>query len=286
MKIGMVGIESKHAEFFGSLINKEKIIPDWCVTHICPVDAPERLDYVQEHVNAKCICKNVQEMIDSVDAVLVITRARETHNDYAIASIKRGKPTFVDKPFLRDELQARNLLQLARQRRVPLVGGSTFCFLPEIAHWKALLRRAETVTLRYWADPDSPFGGYSFYGSHMTDVATTLFWRPNGVYACRTDKIVTSVLRYPKRQVILQTSSEHHMLEVSYVVNGATCVMRMDDSACYACGMKAFYHAIKNNTMMEDVDRLADSVAVLNGILKSLESGVEEKIGSASYRYV
>ena len=50
MKIGMIGVESKHAEFFGSLINGKKIIPGWQVTHIYPVDAPERLGYVQERV--------------------------------------------------------------------------------------------------------------------------------------------------------------------------------------------------------------------------------------------
>lgn len=278
MKIGMIGVESKHAEFFGSLINGKKIIPGWQVTHIYPVDAPERLGYVQERVGQTKVCESAQELIDAVDAVLVITRLRDTHMDYARAAIEAGKPVFVDKPFLPDEAQARALLDFAREKGVPLAGGSTFCFLPEVEKWKALLADADCVTLRYWADPDSPFGGYSFYCSHMTDLATELFGRPERVYARRTGDLVTSLLEYDGRQVILQTAAQHGMLEASYSLNGAACVLRMNDLPCYECGMKVFRRAIEANSLMENADRLADSMAALNAILASLESGMPVRL--------
>ena len=208
--------------------------------------------------------------------MLVTTRLAQTHYDFAAACIKQGRPVFVDKPFLPEPESARRLIELAAQHNVPLVAGSTFCFLPEIPHWKSLLAVAQSVLLRYWADPDSPFGGYSFYGSHLTDLSSLLFDGALRVSSRRTGEMVTSIVEYEKRQVILQTASTHNAVECVYEAGGSLCLMRLNDRACYVRGMDAFWKAIKEHQSMPNIQRLVESTRLLGAINRSLVSGRTE----------
>lgn len=278
MKIGIIGVQSKHAEFFGEIINRKNRFSGVRATHIFPVDEPERLDYVIGRTDIENVCGSAEELIEAVDAVLVVPRFRDMHYDFARASIEAGKPVFIDKPFLPSVEQARSLIALSRERGVPIAGGSTFCFLPEIPHWRALMANADSVTLRYRADPDSPFGGYSFYGSHVTDLACALFRGSKRVYARRTGPLVTSLVEYDDRQVILQTDADHHVAEAVYPSGEGMCVLRVNEAPCYACGLDVFMRAIETRQSMEDIERLTESVALLNAILKSLDSGKAENV--------
>jgi len=46
-KLGILGCQSKHAEFFGSLFNTEKAFPGYQVHYLFGDNEPERLPYVQ-----------------------------------------------------------------------------------------------------------------------------------------------------------------------------------------------------------------------------------------------
>jgi len=57
MRIGIIGCQSKHAEFFGALLNRERLIEGARATHICPVDEPARLPYVLERAEIPNVCE-------------------------------------------------------------------------------------------------------------------------------------------------------------------------------------------------------------------------------------
>jgi len=278
MRIGIIGCQSKHAEFFGALLNRERLIEGARATHICPVDEPARLPYVLERAEIPNVCERAEELIASVDAVLVTTRRAETHLPCARLCLEAGKPVFVDKPFAANSREAKEMARLSAERSVPLIAGSTFCFLPEIPEWRAALSESKTVLLRYWADPDSPFGGFRFYGSHLTDLACALFDGERRVRGVRTGGVVSCIVEYGERQVLLQTSAHHAAVEAVYDDGGSLVTLRIDDGNCYARGLEAFFRGIRDGAPEGHHERLIASVRLLCAVDESLRSGLPQRV--------
>ncbi|NLF28147.1 MAG: Gfo/Idh/MocA family oxidoreductase [Clostridiales bacterium] len=278
MRIGIIGCQSKHAEFFGALLNRERIVDGARATHICAVDEPARLPYVLEKAEIPNVCESAEELVSAIDAALVTTRRAETHLPYARLCLEAGKPVFVDKPFAAASGEAGEMVRLSAERNVPLMAGSTFCFLPEIPAWRAALSEAKSILLRYWADPDSPFGGFSFYGSHLTDLASALFDGARRVFAARTGEVVSCVVEYDKRQVILQTSAQHGAVEAVCDKEGSLHTLRLDDGNCYARGLEAFFRAVRDGVPDGHHDRLIASVRLLSAVNESLRTGLPQRV--------
>ncbi|MEA5051141.1 MAG: Gfo/Idh/MocA family oxidoreductase [Oscillospiraceae bacterium] len=278
MRIGIIGCQSKHAEWFGALFNRENIAPGCRVEAICPVDEPARLPYVLSLTDIPAVENDPAALIARSDAVLVTTRLADTHPALAGACIDAGRPVFVDKPFAPDAAAARALLARAREKGVPLVAGSTFCFLPELDALRAPLERSSSVSFRYRADPDSPFGGYRFYGSHLTDLCSLFFSGALAVSSKRAGDSVCSTVRYADRLVTLESGPRLDSPCIVYEQEGKLRVAAPDDAPCYRAGMQAFLAAVQSGRGMENTDRLAASSGLLAAIVRSLESGREEPV--------
>lgn len=270
-KIGIIGCQSLHADYFSALFNKEKIFPGFHVAAIWGDDAPDRLRQVARQNGIGQITPDLSSLLAASDAVVITTRDAAMHFDCARASLRSGKPVFVDKPFAKTPGQVRQLFALARQMQVALTGGSTLCYLPQITAFRQNML-GNTVCIRYKADPDSPFGGYAFYGSHLTDLCAFLFGPALSVAAHRTGDIVTGVVSYAERQVLLQSSIQYGPPQIIFERDGAMHIETLDDGVCYRYGMQAFVDAIplaKN----DEADRFSASVTLLSGLLDSLARG-------------
>ena len=219
-----------------------------------------------------------EELIASVDAVLVTTRRAETHLPCARLCLEAGKPVVVDKPFAANSREAKEMARLSAERSVPLIAGSTICFLPEIPEWRAALSEAKTVLLRYWADPDSPCGGFRVYGSHLTDLACALFDGERRVRGVRTGGVVSCIVEYGERQVLLQTSAHHAAVEAVYDDGGSLVTLRLDDGNCYARGLEAFFRGIRDGAPEGHHERLIASVRLLCAVDESLRSGLPQRV--------
>lgn len=261
MHIGVIGIRSKHLNFFRKALAFCFPGGEHTITHICGYDAPELL---AQHGDL-CLCPTPESLIASVDAVIIALREGYQHAALAECCIKEKKPVFVDKPFTCDPQEAEYLCDLVRQSGVPCTGGSTVCLIPEVEGLRADLPACAEYTLSYMADPFSPFGGWYFYGSHMTDLCVTLFgtgWQK--VSARIEGSRVSATVVYPEFQVHIRTSPEAQPLLVradqDYV---------LDDQHCYEAGMRHFI-AVAEGRVPGRADVLAAATRLLDEIVSAL----------------
>lgn len=275
--LGIIGSQSKHAEFFGEIFNRQRRFRDFSVKYICPVDEPSRLPYVLGLTDIPCVCDTARQLIDQSDAVLITTRRGETHFAYAHAAMEAGKPVFVDKPFTLSQSDAEQLVRLSSESGVPLVAGSTICFVPDAVELKSSLENSGFALIQYKADPDSEFGGYNFYGSHLTDLCSLWFSGAVSVKTQRNGKNITSAVSYPDKTVILASSPEADRPCVTFSEGKTPRHVLLDDETCYKCGMDAFVAAIGGKKVIEHA-RLIESVKLLSAINRSLKSGAEEAV--------
>lgn len=268
MRLGVIGVRSKHLRFFQRALDQEFPAGQHRITHICGYDAPQLLAGLSDFV----CCASAEELIDSVDAVVVALREGSQHAALAAMCMERGKPVFVDKPFACSPQDARDILRSAEQTGVPCTGGSTFCYLPQVLRLVKTLPLAGEYTLSYRADPYTPFGGWYFYGSHLTDLCALLFggdWRSLSAHI--SGDSVEALISYPGFTVRLLSSSDPQPL----LFWADRTPYELDETGCYRAGM-AHFLAVAQKKEPGQLPRLLDSVLLLDAIMNSLRQGAPQ----------
>jgi hypothetical protein len=275
--IGIIGCQSKHAEYFGALFNIEKVFPNFSASFILGDDAPQRLSYVQKSAHIPTICQSEQEIIEKSDALLITYRLGERHYQPAMNCIQMRKPVFIDKPFTSTMEEALAIADASLTSNVPLLGGSTLCFDPQIQQIVKSSPSARLAFIAYRADYDSPFGGYRFYASHLTDLCSLIINdQPLSISSKKTGDGVTSIVNYPDRHGVLHSTPDFSKPQIMFSTKHALQEFTLDDENCYFYGMRAFVQLIeKGEPDKPHLQRLISSVNILNSVMQSLDSGDE-----------
>ncbi len=276
-KLGILGCQSKHAEFFGSLFNTEKAFPGYQVHYLFGDDEPERLPYVQRTAVIPAVCHSADELIDQSEVVLITYREGQRHFAPAMACLNQSKPVFIDKPFTLTPDEAQALIEKSIEKHVPVLGGSTLCFDPQIEQVSSAAHTSHFGTIAYRADAESPFGGYRFYGSHLTDLCATLFGaNAQSVEAFRFGDAVSTCVVYPNRFVTLYSQPDLKAPTVIMDDRRNLKKLTLDDERCYFNGMQAFVRLLEaGKPDNQKLNELAFSVRLLEAILQSLTQGGE-----------
>ena len=187
-RVGIIGSENSHAMAFSEIfnLNNKEQYPDIQVVAIYGEDQA-----VSEAVRDKCgtVIMTPEEMLGNVDAVMVTSRDGALHAKYARPFIEAGIPAFVDKPLTREVEDAVELMRLAKEKGVPIVGGSSLKYPEDLQGLKAVVEQGE---LR-GADLAAPvslvndYGGFFFYAAHLVEMTMAIFGsNPQKVTAYRT----------------------------------------------------------------------------------------------------
>lgn len=272
-RIGLIGIQSKHAEFFGRILNIESRFPGYRFHALWGGDAPELIQAKAEALQIDRICSAYEELIDVSDAVMIITRRGSEHFTPARKVVEAGKPLFVDKPFTSDPGEARALIDLTRERNVPLFGGSTLRFLPGVSKIKTLLdtEKPDTVLIRYQADMDSEYDGPWYYGSHLAELCADLCGTGySEVKVVRDEKGVVASVLYPHLKVVLNTSPGIPGLHISLLGKNIR-HFHVDETDCYLYGVEKFVDMLRTKNPPTDYSHYIGATSLLADIIRSCE---------------
>ena len=175
-RIGLVGLDSSHAEDFLRHFNLEARHDDLRITGMTDGDAA-RMDELEAFAAGLERFVRLDSMLPAVDAVIVGHRHGRLHRDAAIASLSAGKPTFVDKPLTNSTADAEAIVAAAERHGSLLLSGSALRWQAETARLKARLAGidGDYQLLAYgtWY-PDSEYGGAIFYAIHTVELVQQL----------------------------------------------------------------------------------------------------------------
>ena len=199
MRIGIVGAENSHAAAIGKLLNVEKAIPGFEVTHLWG-EAPQFVEKTLASVKIPHVVARPEEMLGQVDAVMVDHRDGKHHLDAARSFVEAGMPVFVDKPLGTSLAACRAFLSLRRKTGAPVVTMSAIPHQACVAGLKADVAAAAPVRIAHFIGPGdakSEYGGVFFYGVHQVDLMVELFGpSPRRVRAALNGSTMTAVVEY------------------------------------------------------------------------------------------
>lgn len=261
-----------HLVYFGEILASGVPGLDSTSGYVWAPDTPELVDSRLAAGELAGRCDTLEELLEKSDAVMILTRDGRTHRKYAEICIKHKKPVFVDKPFACDEKDALAMIEAARRHNVPIMGGSTLCWLPETETVRQAAGDASEITIQFMADWESPYGGWYFYGSHLTDLCATIGGcEAKGFDAERKGRDVTANVFYDGLIVNLVSSPD--IKDLSFFIkykNGETQQIHVPNyERCYRCGMERFSEMLNDNRSVHP-ERLLFSTVLLDSIVKRL----------------
>lgn len=286
-RIGILGSDNSHALAFSKLTNikdektGEYLYPDMRVTSIFGLDK-EQTEKVAREGKIEYIADSPDEMMDRVDAVMVVFRHGDLHAKYALPFIEAGIPTWIDKPFTIKNTDAKQLIDAANKHNTLLTGGSTCKYAYDVVMLKntvdMIKQKGESFigAVNFPADMESEYGGIHFYGPHMAEMVMTIFgYDVKSVTSSVVNDSIVAVAKYDNFQVTMNfTKAATKYYGVIY--SGAnTMVREIDISIIYRLGFDEFVKMLRTNKRPLELSKLLTPTVLLNAIDESIKSGKE-----------
>jgi predicted dehydrogenase len=176
IRIGLVGSASSHAPTFARLLNVDQVAGDRArVVGIWSGFDPTRTQAVAQEGDIPEIAGSLHQLVDRVEAAIIVDRHGDLHAEHALPFLLEGKPVFVDKPLAIDLADCRRMLNAARHTGTAITSLSALGVAPDTEAMRAQALGA--VRLGQFAGPcdfASPHGGPFFYATHLIELARSL----------------------------------------------------------------------------------------------------------------
>ena len=177
IRIGIIGAENSHTIGYGKLFNVDKKFPGCEVVYVWG-ETEEFARNAMEKGSIPNMVRDSKEMMGKIDALIVDHRHAKYHLEAATPFVKKGTPTFIDKPFCYRVEEGKKFLAMARKSGTPVssysgIAQSLATF--DIKEQVASLGEFNQV-IRYGpVDLDSKYGGVFFYGVHIVQPLLFIF---------------------------------------------------------------------------------------------------------------
>lgn len=185
MNIGMIGIDTSHCEIFTRLLNDATDphhLKGAKVSHVLPICSADLeisssraagyLDILTNKLNVREV-ESIDQLLQHVDAVLVVTVDGRNHLEIIKKIIGAKKPIFLDKPAVLSAEDMLEVKELVEKHETPFMSSSALRFSEAIAGFKEM-----DVQSAYIYGPlpmQAAMPGYFWYGIHMVELALSLF---------------------------------------------------------------------------------------------------------------
>lgn len=148
IKVGIIGTDTSHVPAFTKLLNDPKepgYIPGARVVAAFKGGSPDvessykRVEGYAAEIHDKYgveIVSTIEELVGKVDAVLLESVDGRPHLAQARPVLKAKKRVFIDKPFAASYADAREIVRLAREARVPFFSSSSLRYANDVVALK------------------------------------------------------------------------------------------------------------------------------------------------------
>lgn len=277
-KIGMVGVNTYHAEAFTRIFNggggETPRITNARITHAWAGDHPQRLAELEAMLGPyDMVVDSLEALIGAVDGVLIIddSDGGGNHRELATPFLKAGMPAFVDKPMSTSFADAVEMFSLAETHNAPMFSSSALRFPVELD--RDAVTALGNISSIVSVGPEEWF----YYGVHAVEVMGTITAdRPESVHRFALPDKDVAVVTYDSGLVgvVMTLRDAQYIFEVSvYGENGAYSFRVDDGMGFYTNEMQAFVKMIETRTPPITADQTLTVLSILHAGNLSAEEG-------------
>ena len=277
VNIGIVGAENSHTVAIAKVLNADKRVPGFRVTHVWG----ETRDLARQAAEAGQIANVVsspEDLVGQVDAAVVDHRHGKLHLPAALPLLEAKIPLFIDKPFCYRRTEGARFLARAAELGVPVC---SFSIVPNQASFRELRRevrklgQVRAVVSSGACDIRSKWGGIFFYGIHQVDMVLRLLGRApqhaqvtRGTGLNHVGNLVFSDGTIATMNLIGEGSAAFHLSVIGD--QGRLDQTITFDESPYLTGIREFCRMFKTGKTDETADTMLGPVATLEALEKSV----------------
>jgi predicted dehydrogenase len=125
------------------------------------------------------VCESPEECAEGVDAAIVVDDGSGEQAQYGLTPLRRGIPTFIDKPLAMTARRAAEIAAVARETGTPLLSASSLRFVPDVVALKNEVAQLGAVHLATTVCGNE----LVYYGIHALETAYAVLGP--GAVSCR-----------------------------------------------------------------------------------------------------
>ena len=290
-KIVILGCENSHANTFLEFIKNEEKYKDVEVVGVYSEDkeASEKLNKAY----GVQVLENFDDAVGKIDGVMVTARHGDNHYKFAMPYIDSKIPMFIDKPVTISETEAVEFFKKLKVKGIKVSGGSTLRHADAVKLFKSEHlenKYGNTIggVVRAPMDIGSIYGGFAFYAHHLVESVCEVFGRnPISVLAVKSGEVVTVLFRYDKYDVTGIFVEHDYFYSVTRLLSckddckdGIKTAEIIVNENVFAREFDEFYDLLSGGEQQLSYNDFVAPVFITSAIMRSLESGKEEKVNS------
>jgi predicted dehydrogenase len=241
----------------------------------------EAAEHLAALVGIDEVCDTPEQCTEDVDAVIIPDDGSGSQYQYAVAALKKGLPTFCDKPLAMTAKEAQQIAQVAKDHNAPFMSASSLRFVPDIVALRDEVRSGAfgDVNLASVAGGGDPI----WYGIHALSLAYGVF-EPGAVSCLNVGVPGRNVVRvrYESGRDVMLIVGEPPQMCGGYQINlygtkgWKSVTPNLQDLYVYL--MQRFLALVREGEVSVPIDEEVEVIAVLEAGQKSLAEGREVTI--------
>lgn len=286
-KIAILGCENSHAATFLDYIYNMDKYRDVEVVGIYS-NEPEAAKTLSEKYGVK-VLDNYADAKGKINGLVITARHGDLHYEYAKPYLESGIPMFIDKPLTISEADAKEFMNELKARNIRVSGGSSLKHDFGVKTLKAeRLENTDGKTLggfvRAPINSNNIYGGFYFYAPHLVEVVSEIFGRyPSSVKAAKKENVTTVEFIYEDYSVYGLFVDDNYVYYACRFADKSVKGMNLestDEHNWFKSEFDEFYALLCGEDSPVSYADFISSVFVMNAIVRSLESGKEEKVNT------
>ena len=262
--------DAKAKQFKWTFVRSPRRIPDVQVVNVWDPQK-EWAKNLADVCSIPKVCDSPEECCEGVDAVLIIDDGSAAQWKYALTPIKKGIPTFCDKPLALTAKQAQEVAKLVRQTGTKFMSASSLRFVPDILKLKSELPSIGNVHLATVACGNE----LVYYGIHALSMAYAVLGR--GAVSCRNvgqPGLNVVRMRFADHRDVLVMVGEKEWMRAGYQINlygqKGWRTVTPDLNSLYSYLLEAFLDYVKTGKESVPVEEEVEVIAALEAGRRSL----------------
>ncbi len=210
IKIGMIGLDTSHCieftkSFQGDVPPEQKISGMRTVAAMrfpSVFQAESGQDKRQQQLEQMGVkvTHSLEEAVRGMDAIMIEINDPALHLEYfrKVVELAPAVPMFLDKPLACDLTQGRQIIELARQKKVKMFSCSGLRFLPALEQARAEIPEPLLCHMYGWFNKAAAGSSVVWYGVHAMEVIERTMGRGAQSVFCREDaRGLVAIVQYP-----------------------------------------------------------------------------------------
>lgn len=225
------------------------------------------------------VAESPEQCCEGVDAVLIVDDGSGSQWKYAVHALKKGIPTFCDKPLAMNAKEAMEVVKLVRETKTPFMSASSLRFVPDIIKLREELPQLGEVHLATVASG----GDLVYYGMHALSMAYAVLGG-GCTSAVNVGKpgVNSARLRFGDRHDVMVFVGDRDKMRGGFQINlygqKGWRTVTPDLKDLYSYLLSAFFEMLKTGKESVPVEEEAELIAALEAAQISLRENREVSI--------